>query len=40
MRSVCGWCNREIRAGSEPVTTGICVRCLTKLYTEGVGSKA
>ena len=40
MRSVCGWCNREIRAGSEPVTTGICVRCLTKLYTEGVGGKA
>ena len=40
MRCVCGWCNGEIRAGHEPVTTGICVRCLAELYSERVGGKA
>jgi CRISPR/Cas system-associated protein Cas10 (large subunit of type III CRISPR-Cas system) len=34
MRIVCAWCKREVRAGAEPTSHGICDACKVEVEKE------
>lgn len=34
MRIVCAWCQKEVRAGAEPTSHGICDPCKAKVERE------